>query len=360
MVPEKALIESYFQLPGPVSSIVPFGSGHIHNTYLVTCSVPNNPSFVLQHFNDLVFSHPDQVMNNISKVLSHIGKSNSSESMKIVPTRNQRLLYKTDEGTCWRLFTYVDQSVSFDRPQNPDQARAAAGAFGNFLNELSSLDSNNLFTTIPNFHNLEFRFRNLQIQLESAAESRKLECHDEIELATSRASKVAEYAKYLNHLEVPQRITHNDTKINNVLFRKGTNQAISVVDLDTVMPGLLLYDFGDMARTFCSSTLEGDKHIHPKFRSSYFDALCHGFFFAFQSKISNTELQSLKVGPWWMTFMMGIRFLTDYLAGDVYYKINFPKQNLLRARNQLLLVLEIESEQAFINQTIDKYFDKTY
>ena len=359
MVPQKAFVERYFQLPGSISSIVPFGSGHIHNTYLVTCRAPDNPSFVLQHFNDQVFRSPDQVMNNISKVLKHIEKSKTSESMQIVPTKNKGLLHKTDQGVCWRMYTYVEQSVSFDKPQNPDQSTAAAGAFGNFLNLLSTLDSDELFTTIPNFHNLKVRYKNLQTQIASTTGSRIQDCQTEIELATKRASKVAEYAKYLNHPEVPLRITHNDTKLNNVLFRKGTNQAISVVDLDTVMPGLLLYDFGDMARTFCSSTLEGDKDTQPKFRRPYFEALCQGFFIEFQSKISSTELQSLKIGPWWMTFIMGIRFLTDYLAGDIYYNVNFPKQNLLRARNQLLLLLEIEKEQDFISRTIDQHFNRT-
>ncbi|GJM28111.1 MAG: aminoglycoside phosphotransferase [Cyclobacteriaceae bacterium] len=356
---EAALAERQFEFPGPVVNISPFGSGHIHDTYLISCSDTDSSRFVLQKFNHNVFKNPQQVMINIQKVLSHLDQPSRLEPMQIIRTRQGELLYQSDDGVYWRVFSYLDHSESFDQLLNRQQAREAAGAFGCFLEMLSEMDSEELYTTIPDFHHLGTRFDQLKEATRSGSEKRMKTCPKQIEFALSKEPQVIKFCKFLNHPKVPKRVTHNDTKLNNVLFKQGTTQAFSVIDLDTVMPGLLLYDFGDMARTFCNSVPEEGEASQVLFRMDYFEALCEGFFSNFRLNLQTMELNSLKAGPWWMTFIMGIRFLTDYLLGDVYYKINYPEHNLNRAENQFALLADIENKQSIINENIDRQFGLT-
>lgn len=351
-----------FDLPGPVQKISSLGSGHIHDTYLIECGDPANSRFVLQKFNHNVFRNPQQVASNIWLVLDHVLKTRSDQkqALNILKTKDDNLLYRSDYGEYWRVFNYISGSDSFEQVALPEQAFGAASAFGIFIKSLNGLDPKRLFTTIPDFHNLEVRFNQLKNAIAEDTVKRVSQYQKEVNFAADRQHRVAEYSMRVTKSGVPLRITHNDTKISNVLFKKGTTSAICVIDLDTVMPGLLLYDFGDMARTFCNSVLEDEDANQAEFRLDIFKGLCEGFFGGIDIQPSREEVETLKFGPWWMTYIMGIRFLTDFLSGDVYYKTSHPLQNLHRARNQFRLLSSIEEKQDAINEIITRAVASAY
>jgi len=351
-----AFLAQEYNLPGAVQKTAPIGSGHIHDTYLVECADDDHSRFVLQKFNHHVFSNPQQVASNIWLVLEHIVKSGSSsgrQPLRLLKTKDDGLLFHSKRGDYWRLFNYIPGSDSVVQVTHPDQAYGAASAFGNFINLLTGLDPQLLFTTIPDFHNLRVRFGQLTNAIVTDQAKRVAQYTREVEFATQRETRINQYFSLANNEEIPLRITHNDTKISNVLFKRGTTSAICVIDLDTVMPGLLLYDFGDMARTFCNSVLEDQEAEQAEFNLGIFKALCLGFFKSIRTALTQGEIDSLKVGPWWMTYIMGIRFLTDFLLGDIYYKTSYPRQNLYRARNQFRLLSEIENKQDDISEIIN-------
>jgi Ser/Thr protein kinase RdoA (MazF antagonist) len=269
-------VDQEFDLPGPVQKISSLGSGHIHDTYLIACGDQASSRFVLQKFNDYVFRNPQQVAANIWLVLDHVlkTKSDPEQTLHILKTKDDSLLYHSDNGDYWRVFNYISGSDSFEQVTHPDQAFGAASAFGTFIRLLNGLDPQQLFTTIPDFHNLEVRFKQLKNALDADPVKRSSQYQEEVEFAADRQNRVAEYSMRVTKSGVPLRITHNDTKISNVLFKKGTTSAICVIDLDTVMPGLLLYDFGDMARTFCNSILEDEEAHQAEIRLDIFKALC--------------------------------------------------------------------------------------
>ncbi len=356
-----AFLDQEFEFPGTVQNVSSLGSGHIHDTYLVTCSDALSSKFVLQKFNQKVFKNPQEVMSNIAQVLDHLNKANSDDtlqSLHIIKSRNGDLIYQNQSGSFWRVYNFIDQSDSLDKVTHPNQARGAAKAFGQFFKLVSGLNPGNLFTTIPDFHHLGIRFQQLKKAVDKDTVGKADHYKNEVEFALGRGPQVAEYSKLIDSNLIPTRVTHNDTKINNVLFKRGTTQGICVVDLDTIMPGLLLYDFGDMGRTFCNSVLEEGKAEDAYFRIDIFQSLCEGFFSTIDIPLGKPEVESLKIGPWWMTYIMGIRFLTDFLSGDVYYKIDYARQNLDRARNQFNLVADIERKQREIGEILDDSIKK--
>ena len=349
-----------FHLPGSTEDISSLGSGHIHDTFLITCADVGRSKFVLQKFNDLVFKNPVEVMSNIAMVLDQINRlhDDTLAPLKIITTRNGKLIYQDQSGNFWRIYNFIDNSDSFDQVERPEQAYGAANTFGRFFKLISELDPNALYTTIPDFHHLGKRFQQLKTAIDNDVVGKVAQYRNVVDFALSREPNVFEYIKLLDHNLVPTRVTHNDTKINNVLFQKGTTKGICVLDLDTIMPGLLLYDFGDMGRTFCNSVMEEGNAEEALFRIEIFQSLCEGFFSTIGIQLSDEEINSLKIGSWWMTFIMGIRFLTDFLSGDVYYKIGYANHNLDRARNQFNLVKDIEIKQEQISSIIDSSYHK--
>ena len=347
-------LEHHFKLPGEIIAISPLGSGHIHDTYLLTCSDQHHSEFVLQRFNHEVFKNPSEVMSNIDRALEHIdqGKPGNLKPLRIIKTHQGDLIHLEGDHY-YRIYNYIGESDSYNQVTNKEQAIGGARAFGEFIELLNGLNPNDLYTTIPDFHNLKVRFEQLKKAVYLDSVRRVQDYQDEVAFAIGREAKVLEYSLLLDHPEIPYRVTHNDTKINNVLFQKGSTNAVCVVDLDTIMPGLLLFDFGDMARTFCNAVLEEGNAELADFRLDIFEAICNGFFQSIKSPLSEKEIDSLKAGPWWLTYIMAIRFLADFLNGDVYYKINSPLQNLDRARNQLNLVKDIENKQNDINRIVD-------
>ncbi len=362
MKEEFVFLNREFEFPGPVKDISSLGSGHIHDTFLVTCADKNLSKFVLQKFNQNVFKQPLEVMSNISLVLDHLNQTNQDadfQPLYVIKTRKGDLIHQDSSDTFWRVYNFIDQSDSFDRVTQLDQALGGAKAFGQFFKLLNDVNPSDLYITIPNFHDLGIRFQQLKEAISKDVVGKVNQYKKEVAFALEREQQVAEYTKLIENHLIPTRVTHNDTKINNVLFKKGTTQGVCVVDLDTIMPGLLLYDFGDMGRTFCNNVQEEGKAEDAIFNVDVYQSLCEGFFGTIGIPLSKPEIESLKIGPWWMTFIMGIRFLTDFLSGDVYYKIGYTQQNLDRARNQFNLVADIEKKRdelaGILEASIKKY-----
>ncbi len=343
-----------FPLEGHILSCDSFGSGHIHDTYLVTQSTGQR--YILQRFNHLVFTEPQKVMENLQMVLNHLQMKDGNEdsamqNLSLVQTISRNPLWHDSQGGYWRLFDYVENSFAIDKVEAPEQACEGALAFGHFLAQLLDLPATKLHITIKDFHHVGRRFEQLREAVTKDVQNRAASVKMLTDFALERQEQVSYLSTLIDGNQLPLRVTHNDTKINNILFHTETQKGLCVVDLDTVMPGLLMYDFGDMARTFCPEGGEEDQTIN--FRMEIFDQMCQGFFLNdFKDMITTQEKDSLRWGPWLMSYLMGVRFLADYINGDLYYKISYPMHNLDRANNQLLLVKEIEEHSDQIESCI--------
>jgi len=350
--PDLKHIAMQFAVAGEQLLIKPFGSGHIHQTFLVEHQSLPAERYVLQKINHLVFKDPHGVMTNINLVLEHLRTSKHLQALRIIPTVQGGICFEDHEVGFWRMYAYVENSYALDNVALPQQAYEGARAYGIFLKELSSLDARKLGTTIKDFHNLQWRFQQLKAAQTKNSHDRLNTCNKVVEYAFAEESRVDYLHGLATDPQLSLLVTHNDTKINNVLFDQKTDKAISVVDLDTVMPGLLMFDFGDMVRTFCNATEEDGAESDVAFQPDLFEATCTGFFENFTTSWSSRELESLTVAPWYMTFIMGIRFLADYLNGDIYYQTSYPQQNLNRARNQMRLCSYLKEAEPWMQQVI--------
>ncbi len=336
-----------------------YGNGHINDTYLVNIT----PKFILQRINTKVFKNPEQVMSNIYRVTEHLRKkiiaSNGDEkreTLTIIPTIHNETYYKHDEDAYFRMYNFVDNSVSLDVTDNLDVITSAGKTFGKFQKLLSDFPAETLFETIPDFHNTPCRIEQLNTAVSKDCKNRVKDVADELAFAK-------EYSKYASAITgeiakgtVLLRITHNDTKLNNVLFDEKTLEGICVIDLDTVMPGSVLYDYGDALRTSAASAAEDETDPSKiSFDLSKFEAFTKGFLSETGKHLTKAEIKLLPLAPLIMTYECGIRFLADYINGDTYFKIHKEHHNLDRARNQFLLVKDIEQKLEKMETIIAKY-----
>ncbi len=336
--------------------LIPYGNGHINDTYLVTA---NEGKFILQKINKSIFKNPEGLMNNISLVTEYISEYKKGEP-NYDPSRVIRVISASDgknhvvyEGEYFRMYNFVD-AISHDLSNNEILGKAGL-AFGEFQNILDSFDASSLIEVIPNFHNTKKRFADFKKAVNDNLSGRAENAKKEIELALSyeKASEVVveEMAKGT----VPLRVTHNDTKLNNILFDKETGDFVCVVDLDTVMPGSLLYDFGDALRFGASSASEDEDDLsRVYFELDKFESFTRGFLSAVHTKLTKKEIELLPFSALLLTYECGIRFLGDYINGDTYFKVAFPEHNLVRAKNQLKLVVDIESKLEQMTRIVDK------
>lgn len=331
---------------------VPFGNGHVNDTYLVTFDQGGiRLNYTLQRINSEVFKEPLKVMENIDRVTSHVLKKIRQVHMEM-KKRTVRLLRTPDnlpyviddDGSCWRAYVYVERARAFDVLETPEQAYGIARAFGEFQQQLTDLPGR-LNETIPDFHNTPKRFEQLEKAIEKDKVGRVSQVRKEIDFILSRKEEAGTLVKLNASGDIPERITHNDTKCNNVLIDDLTGEGIAVIDLDTVMPGLSLYDFGDMVRT-CTSPAEEDevnlKKVYMQF--DMYESLFRGFCDAADCFMTPAEKENMALAGKIITLEIGTRFLTDYLNGDTYFKIRRPDQNLDRCRTQLKLVTSIEDQ----------------
>ena len=329
-------------------TVRPFGTGHIHDTFLVRSD--NNSQYLLQRINHAVYQDVAGLMQNIQRVTSHLRQkldtstSDSLTTFCVIPTHDQHWFYQDEAGHHWRMFTFVDRTVAYEVAQSPELIRKAGQAFGQFIALLRDLPGEPLITTIPAFHNMGSRLRNFERTVSDDTVGRLAQVSPEVAFVRQRADEMRALHQRVADGKIPQRTTHNDTKLSNVLFDR-SGEARCVVDLDTVMPGTVLYDFGDAIRSMASTTVEDEGDLDQvRFHFPFYEAFAEGFLSDTRSFLTEAEIDQLPFSACYMTFIMGVRFLTDYLAGDVYYKIRDPAQNLRRARNQFQLIRRMEDQ----------------
>ena len=346
-------------------AIEPFGNGHIHATYLVTSfNHQNIPKFILQRINQHVFPHPTQVMENITRIGNHLAQKAHYPLLNLMPltTVSDKTYYLDKNGDYWRMFPFFERTITFSKVAQPAQAYQAANAFAQFLLALSDFPTDQLHETIVGFHDSVVRFEAFKTALQTGIGARIQACQAEIDFVIANAFIFEKVVQ----LGLPIRTTHNDTKLDNVLLDATTHQGVCVIDLDTVMPGIVLSDFGDMVRTFTNTQAE-DSNFFERINAdiSIFKALASGFLDVLGGTLTTSEINSLVLGAKWMILEQAMRFLTDYLLGDTYYKINYTEHNFVRTKNQLVLfrsviVQETEMEDFIAQLVADKQGNKTF
>ncbi|MBI5705917.1 MAG: aminoglycoside phosphotransferase family protein [Armatimonadetes bacterium] len=353
--PDPGEIARLFGLSEAPITFERYGSGHINDTFLATYVSPGGITRVIhQRINTLVFVRPEEMMDNIVRVTEHIGRGGGPDSgtsipelgvPRVVPATDGRPFAYDLEGGFWRSLTFVVGARSFDRVQSPAQAREAGRAFGHFQLLLSDLPGPRLFDTIPRFHDGGMRFEAFEKVLAADPAGRVPACGPEIAFLSAREGVLRQPLQWLHEGRLPERITHNDTKINNLLFDVASDRAVCVLDLDTVMPGLAGYDFGDLARTATSPTDEDETDLEKvEVDAALYRALAEGFLEG-ASHLKAFERETLFDFGKMITLMIGCRFLTDHLNGDQYFRIHREGQNLDRARVQFKLVASMEAQE---------------
>ena len=345
-----------FALDGDIVSIAPFGNGHINDTFRVRTRCKNGASidYILQRINTAVFKDPIAVMNNIRAVTEHVaqhiqkrGGNALRQTLTVVPTKDNRSCAFDQDGGCWRADLMITDSISHDTPDSLEMFESAAHTFGEFFMDLDDFPAEKLAETIPMFHNTPNRLRQLQEAVARDAMGRLCEVKKEVADVLAFSGETDYLISRLEDGRLPLRVTHNDTKLNNILFDRNSNKGLCVIDLDTVMPGLVAYNFGDAIRVGGNKADEGDPIIaHVGISLPHFEAFTRGFLRAVHGVLTQEEVSSLVMGAKLMTWEVASRFLADYLNGDTYFKIHYPTQNLDRARNQIALVQDIDRHQS--------------
>jgi hypothetical protein len=342
-------------LPGEFISAAAYGTGHINDTY---CAVFDQGGrrvrYIVQRINHHVFKNPSDLMENIRRVTAHLARKSASQSdsarrvLTLIPAHGGQPSYCDPLGNHWRVYIFIEGARTFEAVESPQQAFEAAKAFGQFQKLLADLVPPRLRDTIPDFHHTPKRFAALENAIEADAANRAKLAKSEIEFALSRKAAT----DVLLDAKLPERVTHNDTKFNNVMLDDATGEGICVIDLDTVMPGLALYDFGDMVRTTTSPAQEDERDL-SKVRMQFpmFEALARGYLAA-ADFLTPAEKSLLPFSGKLITFEIGIRFLTDFLAGDTYFKVHRDGHNLDRCRTQFKLVESIEAQETAMNKLI--------
>ena len=322
-----------------------YGNGHINETYLVETDAPH--AYILQKVNRRVFPDVRALMGNIIAVTSYLRREirDPRRVLTLVSTRDASLYHITPDGECWRAYEFVTDSLCLDLPRDADDLRQSGLAFGQFQNQLADFPARTLKEVIPRFHDTPDRYRQLKEAVERDGAGRLSLCRKETDWYLSHEGEADALTSLLGSGELPLRVTHNDTKLNNVLLDAATRTPLCVIDLDTIMPGLAAYDFGDSIRFGASTAAEDEKDLDKVEMSlPLFKAYAEGFLSACGTRLTRTEKETLPLGAKLMTLECGARFLADYLNGDVYFHTSRPEHNLDRARTQMKLVKDMESK----------------
>ncbi len=357
-------IFSKFAVDGMVADIRPFGSGHINETWLVTCS--NGGKYTLQQLNDRVFPQPEHVMHNIVLITEHLaGKIREAggdplrETLNVIRTKDGNPCYHDSGAGCFRVFTFVDGARSYSRVEQPVHFYNAARAFGRFQNMLADFPAEELYETIPDFHNTLSRYNNLLEAAENDIMGRRRLVEAEIEFAAARLDKCSLILNALADGSVPVRVTHNDTKYDNILIDDVTGEGICIIDLDTVMPGSMLYDYGDSLRFGTNTGAEDEQDLSKVYCDlELFEEFTRGYLEVLNGTMTPGEVELMPMAGQIITLECGMRFLTDYLNGDTYFRIHRPNHNLDRARAQFRLAEDMELHYDEMAAIINKYKEK--
>lgn len=358
------IILSKFKVYGNFIDAKPYGNGHINDTLLVRYEQSGKvEKYILRKINNYVFKEPRLIIENTLKVTTHIRQrlidlKESDINRKVlvlIPLTDGKYFYIDKKNEYWCLLYFIEGAYTVDRVDTTAQAYEAACSYGKFQKYLSDFDTNKCYITIPNFHNLSYRINAFEEAIKLDIKGRVKEISKEIQTAKKYKYLKKEFEK-LQNKNLPIRITHNDTKINNIMLHKKTNKGVCVVDLDTVMPGIILNDFGDMVRTFTSPVFEDSiKFSKVKMRLPIFDALVKGYLSELNDFLTEDEIENLVLGSKIITYEQAIRFLTDYILGDVYYKTEYDFHNLNRAKNQFELLASIEKQTNEMGKVVEKY-----
>lgn len=347
-------------------------NGHINTTYRACYRADDGhlDRYILQRINDYVFKDPALVMKNVEKVTRHISwkvlrrrKNAAGQTLTLYPARGGRsYINLPEEGGMWRCYNNIEGTHTYDVVENTRQAYQAGYAFGSFQELVSDMNPEDIRESIPDFHHTPKRYEALMASAKADVMGRAADCRDELELLRSWAPQMGKLVDMQRSGQLPTRITHNDTKINNVMLDEDTDCAVCVIDLDTVMPGLSLYDFGDMVRTATCIASEDDEDLSKvRMEMPFFESLAEGYLDAAHSFLTKAETELLAFSGWLITTEIGIRFLTDYLDGDKYFRTDYERHNLVRARNQLALAKSIQRQlphmQKHIRKLIKSYTD---
>ncbi len=351
---ELAQVSARFALPGSPGETGPHGRGHINDTFVHTRRVGAGARrFVLQRINPTVFRDPAALMENVLRVTRHAARKLDAagaagprrEVLSVVPTHEGGPLHRDGAGACWRCYAFIEDAESHDVLRRPEQAHAAGFAFGHFQGLVADLPPPRLHETIPGFHDTPARLAALERAVAADAHGRARLAAPEIAAARERHRMAGRLLARHARGEVPERITHNDTKLNNVLLDRATGHGVAVIDLDTVMPGLALYDFGDLVRTATNSAPEDETDLSQiEARREVFAAAAEGYLAATRGFLGAAEVEELPFAGRLLTFENAIRFLTDFLQGDTYYKTAHPGHNLERCRAQFALLRSMEAQ----------------
>ena len=365
MKPDLPEVIRHFQFQGRFLDAAPYGFGHINDTYAVRFQQPNGHirRYILQRINHNVFKRPDQVMHNMERVTAHLrakiiaaGGDPDREAVSLIPTVAGATYCVSAMGDYWRAQRFIEGARSYQMADSLDIYYAAAGAYGRFLRMLDDFSTDELYETIPDFHHTPKRFQTFTRAVAEDRAGRAASVRPEIDFILSRADEVDVLMNLSEQGLMPSRVTHNDTKFENVMIDDESGRGVCVIDLDTVMPGFAVFDFGDSVRSGATTAAEDEpdaSKVH--FDLAIFERLAQGFLEETRDVLTPLEVDHLAFGARLITFEQAIRFLTDYLDGDVYYKTAHERHNLDRARTQIKLVSEMEASFDEMNRIVQRY-----
>ena len=354
-----------FRFAGEWLDGAPYGTGHINDTYAIRQQTGAGVTrYILQRVNHKIFKDVPRLMANVQRVTDHIrgklavlpGHDPKRETLTVVPTRDGQSYHQDEDGNFWRSYLFIEGAKTYDEITSPRQAFEAAKAFANYQKMLMDLPGSRLHETIPDFHHTPKRFAALETAIGKDVAHRAAQAQPEIAFALARRPMTGTLIALLEKGAMPERVTHNDTKINNVMLDDKDGHGVCVIDLDTVMPGLALYDFGDEVRTTTCTGAEDEQDLgKAKFRLEMFAELVRGYLETGRGFLTPAEVDYLAFSGRLITFEIGIRFLADYLDGDVYFKTHRPDHNLHRCRVQFERVRQMEAAEDAMNQVVARY-----
>lgn len=350
---------NHFDYEGNLLDVSAYGDGLINRTYLAACDIDGTPKkYILQAINTAVFTDPDLLMNNIMEVTGFLLKKTDDPNSVLAPvlTKDGRYYFRDKDDTCWRLYVYVENSISISAPETKQDFYESGYAFGKFQKDLADFPVEKIKESIPDFHNTPKRYEALMEAVKNDIKGRVAEVKDELDFITARKDFCSCLLDANEAGKLPLRVSHNDTKINNVLFDKDTRKGCCVIDLDTIMPGFSVTDFGDAIRFGANTAAEDEKDLSKvSIDLDMFATYADGFLNGCGGSLPDSEIMLMPEGAKIMTFECGIRFLTDYLNGDTYFKTTRPGHNLDRCRNQMKLVADMEAHWDEMKNIVKAY-----
>ncbi len=354
-----------FALEGELKELSVFGNGHINDTLRATCELADGRTkrYIVQRMNDGIFKNPDELMENVMNVTSFLrkkiiaaGGDPDRETLNVIPTKDGKNYLTDENGDFWRCYIFIEDATSFDQVEKPEDFYNSAVAFGNFQRLLADYPAATLHETIKNFHNTVSRFADFKKAVEEDVAGRARDVQKEIQFVLDREADCHVICDALAKGELPLRVTHNDTKLNNIMIDNRTGKGLCVIDLDTVMPGSSLYDYGDSIRFGASTGAEDEQNLDLIWCDlELFEIYTKGYVEGCGGSLTETEIRMMPMGAKLMTLECGMRFLADHLQNDIYYKIHRENHNLDRARTQLKLVADMEAKWDEMNAIVEKY-----